>query len=238
MHLLSESEKFKFMDRRESMPSRERKIQSMLKAIADDAAYTASLTGRPRFSNPVMEAMREVPRDAFVPENMKSHAFENRPLPIGEGQTISQPYIVALMTDLLDPQPNDVMLEIGTGSGYQAAVLASLIKKLYSIEVIPSLAQRAKAVLAEIGCDNVEVVSGDGYKGLPEHAPYDGIIVTAAAPFIPEALTAQLKAGGKLVIPVGRPYSSQQLIVVERDENDNLHRSRILDVAFVPLMED
>jgi len=220
------------------MPNRDKKIQLMLKAISDDAAYTSSLTGRPRFSNSVMEAMRDVPRDAFVPENMKSHAFENRPLPIGEEQTISQPYIVALMTDLLDPQPTDVMLEVGTGSGYQAAVLACLIKKLFSIEVIPSLAQRAKKVLAEIGCENVEVVSGDGYKGLPEHAPYDGIIVTAAAPFIPEALTAQLKTGGKLVIPVGRPYSSQQLMVVERDENDNLHRSRILDVAFVPLMED
>ena len=220
------------------MLKREEKIQSMLKAIYNEAAYTHGLTGRQHFSDRVMEAMRNVPRDAFVPENMKSHAFENRPLPIGEGQTISQPYIVALMTDLLEPQPTDVMLEIGAGSGYQAAVLAALIKKLFSIEVIPSLARQAKNLLSEIGCDNVDIVSGDGYNGLPEHAPYDGIIVTAAAPFIPEALTTQLKAGGKLVIPVGKPYSSQQLIVVEKDENDNLHKRSILDVAFVPLMED
>ncbi|HMB15964.1 MAG TPA: protein-L-isoaspartate(D-aspartate) O-methyltransferase [Pelovirga sp.] len=220
------------------MLSREEKIQRMLEAIAADAAYTAKLTGRSRFSTRVMEAMREVPRDAFVPAHLQSQAFENRPLPIGEGQTISQPYIVALMTDLLDPKPHDTMLEVGTGSGYQAAVLAALIKKLYSIEVISGLARQAREILPKIGSDNVEIIVGDGYAGLPEHAPYDGIIVTAAAPDIPENLMAQLKPGGKLVIPVGKPFMSQQLVVVEKDESGRMHTRKILDVAFVPMTSD
>ena len=215
---------------------REEKIQMMIEAITADAAATASLTGRARFSPRVMKAMREVPREAFVPDYMESQAFENRPLPIGEGQTISQPYIVALMTDLLDPRPEDIMLEVGTGSGYQAAVLARLIKKLYSIETIPALASGAREVLTKIGCDNVEIIIGDGYAGLPEYAPYDGIIVTAAAPYIPESLKEQLKAGGKLVIPVGQSMASQQLLVVEKDMRGIIQTRRILDVAFVPMV--
>ncbi len=217
------------------MASREEKIQEMLRAIDADATSTGGMTGRPQFSPRVMEAMGKVPRDAFVPDDMKGRAFENQPLPIGEGQTISQPYIVALMTDLLDPEPADVMLEIGTGSGYQAAVLAELIDRLYSIEVVPALAQRARQVLENIGYSNVEVTGGDGYSGLPEHAPYDGIIVTAAAPHIPDPLKEQLKPGGKLVIPVGRPFSHQQLMVVEKDESGGFHTREILGVAFVPL---
>ena len=219
-----------------TMFRREEKIQMMIEAITADAAATASLTGRARFSPRVMKAMREVPREAFVPDYMESQAFENRPLPIGEGQTISQPYIVALMTDLLDPQPEDIMLEIGTGSGYQAAILAALINKLYSIETIPALASRARDVLTKIDCANVEIIIGDGYAGLPEHAPYDGIIVTAAAPYVPEPLTEQLKAGGKLIIPVGQPMSSQQLLVVKKEPCGTVQTHRILDVAFVPMV--
>lgn len=218
------------------MYSREEKIQLMLEAIAADAAATAYLTGRSEFSPRVMKAMREVPRNAFVPAHMESQAFDNRPLPIGEGQTISQPYIVALMTDLLDPRPEDIMLEVGTGSGYQAAILATLIKKLYSIETVPALASRAREVLTKVDCTNVDMIIGDGYAGLPEHAPYDGIIVTAAAPYIPETLTEQLKAGGKLIIPVGRPMASQQLLVAEKDTRGMIHTHRILDVAFVPMI--
>ncbi|MFO7811761.1 MAG: protein-L-isoaspartate(D-aspartate) O-methyltransferase [Pelovirga sp.] len=218
------------------MYRREEKIQLLLEAIAADAAATAYLTGRSRFSSRVMKAMREVPREAFVPARMEAQAFDNRPLPIGEGQTISQPYIVALMTDLLDPEPDDIMLEVGTGSGYQAAILAALINKLYSIETIPALASRAREILTKIDCANVDIIIGDGYAGLPEHAPYDGIIVTAAAPYIPEPLTEQLKPGGKLVIPVGQPMASQQLLVAEKDPHGTVHTRRVLDVAFVPMV--
>lgn len=159
--------------------------ESMLQDILWEVEMTRGYTGKNALDARVLQAMREVPRERFVPEELRAMAFRNGPLPIGHGQTISQPYIVALMTDLLAPEPEDVMLEIGTGSGYQAAVLSRLVRKVYSLEIIGALAQAAKQRLSALGYDNVEVQHRDGYQGLPEHAPYDGIIVTAAAPFIP-----------------------------------------------------
>jgi protein-L-isoaspartate(D-aspartate) O-methyltransferase len=151
----------------------------------------------------VLEAMRAVPRHLFVPEIMRADAYRDGPLPIGSGQTISQPYIVAAMTELVDPKAGDRVLEIGTGSGYQAAVLSGLVEKVYSIEILPELAERARRALAALGYENVVVVTGDGYKGLPEEAPFDGIVVTAAPKEVPKPLLEQLRVGGRLVIPVG-----------------------------------
>jgi protein-L-isoaspartate(D-aspartate) O-methyltransferase len=180
----------------------------------------------------VLVAMRETPRHLFVPEDMRDHAYEDRPLPIGSRQTISQPYIVAFMTELLDPQPDDVVLEIGTGSGYQAAVLSRLVKRVVSIEILAELAEDAKAALAEDGRENVEVIVGDGYKGLPERAPFQGIIVTAAPPDVPPPLIEQLAVGARLVIPVGEGI--QELLVIERTESGVTRRS-VLPVRFVPM---
>ncbi len=181
----------------------------------------------------VLRAMREVPRHRFVPESNRGRAYQDRPLPIGHGQTISQPYIVAVMTELLKPQPGDRVLEIGTGSGYQAAVLSGLVEKIYSIEIIPELAETARVALAAGGYQNVEVITGDGYKGLPEHAPFDGIIVTAAPEKVPEPLVEQLAVGGRLVIPVGG--WSQDLRVLERTE-EGVRTTTLFPVRFVPLV--
>jgi protein-L-isoaspartate(D-aspartate) O-methyltransferase len=180
----------------------------------------------------VLAAMRDTPRDLFVPESMRAHAYEDRPLPIGSRQTISQPYIVAFMTELLQPEPDDVVLEIGTGSGYQAAVLSPLVKTVVSIEILPELAERAKANLAAAGRTNVEVIVGDGYRGLPERAPFAGIIVTAAPPEVPRPLIEQLAVGGRLVIPVGEGI--QELLVIERTPSGVTRRS-VLPVRFVPM---
>src|SRR6267378_2399961 len=177
----------------------------MVAEIAAMARETGAETGRPRFSDAVMAAMGKVPRHRFVPVLQENLAYENRPLPIGEGQTISQPYIVALMTDLLDPKPTDTVLEVGTGSGYQAAVLAELVGKVYTIEIVEALARRAKQVLDELQYRNVEVRIGDGYGGWPAAAPFDAIIVTAAPEAIPQPLVDQLRPGGRMVIPVGAP---------------------------------
>ncbi len=181
----------------------------------------------------VRRAMRSVPRHRFVPESNRGRAYQDRPLPIGHGQTISQPYIVAVMTELLQPQPGDRVLEIGTGSGYQAAVLSGLVEKIYSIEIIPELAETARTALAAGGYRNVEVITGDGYKGLPEHAPFDGIIVTAAPEKVPEPLVEQLAVGGRLVIPVGG--WSQDLRVLERTE-EGVRTTTLFPVRFVPLV--
>jgi protein-L-isoaspartate(D-aspartate) O-methyltransferase len=162
-------------------------------------------------------------------------AYQNRPLPIGHGQTISQPYIVAIMTDLLDIEPGQRILEIGTGSGYQAAVLAELDTLVSSIEIIPALGQQAKNRLQRMGYDKVEVRFGDGYYGWPEHAAFDAIIVTAAASHIPPPLLQQLKPGGKMIIPVGSLFSTQQLILITRGENDEFITRQVLPVRFVPL---
>ena len=215
--------------------AREKELAHMLDDIRLEIELTASYTGYQRFSAAVMDAMAAVPRHRFVPEEMQLFAYANGPLSIGHGQTISQPYIVALMTELLAVGAESTVLEIGTGSGYQAAVLSELVYHVYSMEIVDALAQSAKARLHALGYQNIEIRSGDGYLGWPEHAPYDGIIVTAAAPHIPEPLIEQLKPGGRLVIPVGQPFSGQELIVVEKGREGHTHRRQVLPVAFVPL---
>ena len=184
----------------------------------------------------VLAAMREVPRHELVPEQVRNSAYDDRPLSIGHGQTISQPYIVALMTSLARPAKHHVVLEVGTGSGYQAAVLARLVARVYSIEIVEPLARRAAERLKELGYDNVTVRHGDGYRGWEAHAPFDAIVVTAAAREIPPALIDQLKAGGRMVIPVGERFSTQNLMLVEKDKDGQAHTRRaLLPVRFVPL---
>jgi protein-L-isoaspartate(D-aspartate) O-methyltransferase len=214
---------------------KDRQTQRMLDDIESEVRYTRKMIGRDNLDSRVMNAMAVVPRDEFVPKSFLGAAFDNGPLPIGHGQTISQPYIVALMTDLLELDDNDTVLEIGTGSGYQTAILSQLCKKVYTVEYIPALADIARKRLQRLGYHNIESMAGNGYDGWPEHAPYDGIIVTAAASHIPKPLIEQLKPGGKLVIPVGRPHLYQELTVVEKDEDGELTIKEILGVAFVPL---
>lgn len=215
----------------------ERERQRMIADIEDGVAITQNLTGRDHLDARVMAAMRQVPREKFVPFNMRSSAFVDGALPIGHGQTISQPYIVAMMTDLLDLNPDSVVLEIGTGSGYQAAVLSILARQVYSIERVPELAQAARQRLRDLGYDNVETRCGDGYSGWPEKAPFDGIVVTAAAADVPPALIEQLKPGGRMMIPVGLPHRHQELMLVTKDQQGDTHISDLLGVAFVPLIE-
>ena len=180
----------------------------------------------------VLEAMREVPRHRFVPPDYRNSAYVDRPLPIGLRQTISQPYIVAAMTELLRPESTDRVLEVGTGSGYQAAVISRLVAKVYTIEILPELAESAAKTLAELGYANVAVSSGDGYRGIPSEAPFDGILVTAAPDEIPQPLIDQLAIGGRMVIPVGDFY--QQLTVVEKTDRGISKRS-VFPVRFVPM---
>lgn len=209
--------------------------QRMLRDIEREVEYTRHLIGKDAFDARVMEAFRQVPRHEFVPETLRDRAYDNGPLPIGEGQTISQPYIVALMTDLLVPEPGDIILEVGTGSGYQAAILSRLVRQVYSIEIVDVLAAEARDRLQRLGYGNVEVRAADGYHGWIEHAPFDGIIVTAAAAVIPEPLIEQLKPGGRLVIPLGQPYDYQELMLVEKLPDQRVETRSILGVAFVPL---
>jgi protein-L-isoaspartate(D-aspartate) O-methyltransferase len=180
--------------------------------------------------------MAKVERHRLVPPGEASRAYRNHPLPIGSGQTISQPYIVALSADLLNPKPQDVVLEVGTGSGYQAAVLAEIVSRVYSIEIIPSLGDTARKRLEELGYRNIEIKIGDGYKGWPEKAPFDGIVVTAAAPRVPQALVDQLKPGGRLVIPVGGEAETQYLKLLTKRADGGVDEKRILPVRFVPLV--
>ncbi|MGH8130141.1 MAG: protein-L-isoaspartate(D-aspartate) O-methyltransferase [Steroidobacteraceae bacterium] len=212
--------------------------KALLAEIQRDAAATADSTGRPSFSARVMRAMDAVPRHQFVSPRNAGSAYANRPLPIGHGQTISQPYIVALMTELLEPMPEDVILEVGTGSGYQAAVLAKLVARVHTIEIIAPLAASAGTRLKQLGYRNIEVKLGDGYYGWPEHAPYDGILVTAAATSIPPPLIKQLKPGGRMVIPVGAPFYTQDLILLRKDAKGEVTTTSVLPVAFVPLTGD
>jgi protein-L-isoaspartate(D-aspartate) O-methyltransferase len=209
--------------------------KQMLRDIEAEIRYTRTLIDRDRFHVRVMRAMAEVPRDEFVPDHERRYAYANGPLPIGCGQTISQPFIVALMTDLLGCGEHDRVLEIGTGSGYQAAILSRVVGEVYSVEVIPELAERARTLLARLGYDNVTVRSADGYFGWPEHAPYDGILVTAAAPSVPPALVEQLREGARLVIPVGPQYGYQELLVLEKRPGGTVRTTNVLGVAFVPL---
>jgi protein-L-isoaspartate(D-aspartate) O-methyltransferase len=203
-----------------------------------DAMYAATRaeTGLAAMSPAVRAAMAHVERHEFVPESRRDAAYGNHPLPIGAGQTISQPYIVALSTDLVEPRPGHKVLEIGTGSGYQAAVLARIVAQVYSIELIPSLGKEAAQRLGTLGYANVEVRIGDGYAGWPEQAPFDGIVVTAAAPRVPQALVDQLKPGGRMVIPVGASDAVQELLVLTKRADGGVDTRSVLPVRFVPLV--
>jgi len=210
-------------------------MAQMLRDIRQEVEFTKGWIGRDRLDARVMAAMKNVPRHQFIPEESRYAAYVNGPVAIGHGQTISQPYIVALMTDLLKPSADDVILEVGTGSGYQAAVLSHLVKKVYSIEIVAALAQEAAERLKRLHYANIEVRSGDGYLGWREHAPFEGIIVTAAAPTIPPPLIEQLKPGGNMVIPVGSPFGRQVLSVVSKDDSGHTVTNKLISVAFVPL---
>ena len=196
---------------------------------------TEGYTGRAELVSSVLAALEKVPRHEFVPEDAVDASYENRPLPIGHGQTISQPYIVALMTDLLDPKPDDVMLEVGTGSGYQAAVLAELVHHVYTMEIVEPLARGAAARLQRLGVHNVSVRHGDGYYGWSEHAPYDGIVVTAVGSHVPPPLLEQLKPGGRMILPIGGRFTAQHLVLVTKLPDGTTESRQILPVAFVPL---
>ncbi len=209
--------------------------EALIAEVQEDVRLTAHALGFSRLSPEVVEALRAVPRHAFVPERQRDLAYGNHPLPIGGGQTISQPYIVAIMSQMLGVGAGDRVFELGTGSGYQAAVLAAMGVEVYSVEIVPELAERAAETLAELGYDKVRVRAGDGWLGWPEAAPFDGIIVTAAAPRIPEPLVAQLRTGGRLVIPVGDPWDIQQLLVYEKAESGELIGHSRLPVRFVPV---
>jgi protein-L-isoaspartate(D-aspartate) O-methyltransferase len=210
-------------------------ISKMLRDIQTEVNYTRALIGRDAFDPRVMATMAKVPRHLFVPADGQDYAYANGPLPIGCGQTISQPYIVALMTDLLACGPGDRVLEVGTGSGYQAAVLSRLVGQVYTLEIIPLLAKAATERLARLGYDNVSIRQGDGHHGWPEQAPFDGILVTAAARAIPPALVDQLRPGARLVIPVGQPHAHQDLMLLAKDPKGTLSLTEVLGVAFVPL---
>jgi protein-L-isoaspartate(D-aspartate) O-methyltransferase len=212
--------------------------EMMAAEIAAMARETGFETGRPVFAERVMAAIRKVPRHRFVPPPMADQAYDNRPLPIGDGQTISQPYIVALMTELLDPKPGHSVLEVGTGSGYQAAVLAEIVAKVYTIEIVDALGRKAAATLSELGYRNVTARIGDGYNGWKEHAPFDGILVTAAPAQVPQPLVDQLKPGGRLVIPVGGRFDVQELMVIEKKPDGSTSMRRTIPVRFVPLTRE
>ncbi len=210
----------------------------MIREIEADVAATRRYTGRTRLSARVLDALRKVPRHEFVPAHLRHRAYQNRPQPIGDGQTISQPYIVALMTDWLEIEEGDVILEVGTGSGYQAAILAELARQVFTIEISDSLGRSATARLERLGYDNVEVRIGDGYRGWLEQAPFDAVIVTAAADEIPPPLIEQLKPGGLLVAPVASGLMAEQLTLLTKDENGDVRTREILPVRFVPLTGD
>jgi protein-L-isoaspartate(D-aspartate) O-methyltransferase len=209
--------------------------ENMIKEIEADVRLTSFYINKKAFDPKVMDAMRKVPRHEFVPSRERGKAYENRPLPIGHGQTISQPYIVALMTDLLEPARQHKVLEVGTGSGYQAAILAELVAEVFTIEIIEPLGNQAKKRLQRLNYKNVQVRLGDGYYGWEEHGPFDGIVVTAAASHIPPPLIQQLKPGGRMVIPVGSRFMVQQLVLVEKDARGKVTTRQILPVKFVPL---
>ena len=222
-----------FMSDEEFSESRQR----MLAVIVAKTIFSCIQLGKAALGSRVMAAMAKVPRHQFVPLELLPDAYADTPLPIGFGKTISQPFIVAVMTDLLDLQPTDTVLEIGTGLGYQTAVLAELAQRVYSVELIEELAGQARRRLARQGCANVEIRVGNGWRGWPEHAPFDKVIVTAAPELIPPSLIYQLKPGGKMVIPAGLP-DAQQLILVDKDASDSVSTREIFAVQFSLLDED
>ena len=212
--------------------------EDMLGAVRASVKDSADYTGYEALSEPVMAAMGKVPRHEFVLPEYRQQAYHNTPLPIEAGQTISQPLIVALMTELVEPQAGDVILEVGTGSGYQAAVLARLVKRVYSIEIIEPLARQARDRLARLGYDTVVTRLGDGYFGWEQHAPFDAIVVTAAASHVPPPLIEQLKPGGRMVIPVGGRFAVQYLLLLEKSAAGEILTRQITAVRFVPLTGD
>ncbi len=203
--------------------------------VVEFYATLARDTGEEPLDEDVMASLGTVERHEFVPAQLKPFAYENRPLPIGHGQTISQPYIVALMTDLIKLDSDDVVLEIGTGSGYQAAILAKLVKHVYSIEIIEALADESAARLKRLGYDNVTTTLADGYYGWEAHAPFDAIIVTAAASHVPPPLVQQLAPGGRMIIPIGGRFMTQQLLLLEKTDDDEVITRQVAAVRFVPL---
>ncbi len=212
--------------------------ERLLVEIERDMRATAGTTGRERLDPRVAAALGRVPRHRFVPAQLAGRAYENRPLPIGHEQTISQPFIVALMTELVDPQPTDRVLEIGTGSGYQAAVLAELVAHVYTIEIVRPLGERAAVLLKELGYVNIDVRIGDGYLGWPEAAPFDAIVVTAAPDHMPQPLIDQLAAGGRLIAPIGSRYGIQRLQLLRKDAQGRAVTRSVLEVRFVPLTRE
>ena len=209
--------------------------ENMIRVIELHARVDMDIADRLPIGQPVLDIMAEVPRHNFVAEDMRSVAYEDRPLPIGHGQTISQPFIVALMTEMPQLEPDDVVLEIGTGSGYQAAVLARLAREVHTIEIIPELAKTAAATPDALGYDNIETYVGDGYFGVPEAAPFDSIMVTAATSNVPPPLIEQLKPGARMIIPVGGSFAFQYLMIVEKDADEHVTTRQTLPVSFVPL---
>jgi protein-L-isoaspartate(D-aspartate) O-methyltransferase len=209
--------------------------QRMLAEVELDMRDTARSTGRDRLDPRVAAAIGKVPRHRFVPPQLAERAYENRPLPIGHEQTISQPFIVALMTELVEPKPTDRVLEIGTGSGYQAAVLAELVARVYTIEIVRPLGERAAAVLNALGYRNIETRIGDGYLGWPEAAPFDAIVVTAAPEKMPQPLVDQLAPNGRLIAPVGSRFGIQTLQLLRKDAQGRAVARSVLEVRFVPL---
>jgi protein-L-isoaspartate(D-aspartate) O-methyltransferase len=208
--------------------------QQMIDDIGAYVGTTVKAINKKSIDPAIMQVMATIPRHEFVPPDMRARAYDNEPLPIGYGQTISQPYIVALMTQLLQPQPEHRVLEIGTGSGYQAAVLSPLVKQVYSIEIVEQLGKSAKQLLTRLGYDNIETRISDGYDGWPEQAPFDDIIVTAAISHIPPPLVQQLKKGGRMLIPVGTRFQTQYLTLVEKDLQGAITTRQVLPVYFVP----
>ncbi|MEA3277321.1 MAG: protein-L-isoaspartate(D-aspartate) O-methyltransferase [Pseudomonadota bacterium] len=209
--------------------------ESLVREVERQVMETRHELGTDRLDPAVLAALRTVPRHAFVPPALHAEAYGNHPLPIGAGQTISQPYVVAIMTQLLDVGPGDRVYELGTGSGYQAAVLAAMGVEVYSVEIVPKLADRARETLEGLGYDKARVRAGDGYLGWPEAAPFDGIVVTAAADHIPQPLIDQLATGGRLVMPLGAPGWVQQLVLMEKTAEGKLERRDLLPVRFVPV---
>jgi protein-L-isoaspartate(D-aspartate) O-methyltransferase len=209
--------------------------QALVKEIISDVQETSIYLDKDALDQRVMDAMAKVPRHEFVPFLQKPYAYQNRPLPIGHGQTISQPYIVAIMTDLLKPKAGDRVLEIGTGSGYQAAILSEVVSEVYTIEIIGALGEQAQDHFKRLNYRNIQSRIGDGYYGWEGAAPFDGIVVTAAASHVPPPLIEQLKPGGRMVIPVGSPFLVQHLVVVEKHADGKVTSKQILPVRFVPL---